>query len=162
LKGEGASEVWEAIVRARALCDQLEDRSNLGHILHIQGANHVARREYAAALRVAEDMLQLALEQNQPVREGHAHQLMGQSLHFLGDFSRAVGHFERPFSVRNSETNPSRDFFGQTLSADRNQAIALSYLAVDLLVLGHLDQAVARRNQALALARKTNHPYTLA
>src|SRR5262249_27385349 len=31
LKGEGASEVWEAIVRARALCDQLEDRSNLGH-----------------------------------------------------------------------------------------------------------------------------------
>ena len=31
-----------------------------------------------------------------------------------------------------------------------------------MLVLGHLDQAVARRNQALVLARKANHPYGLA
>jgi predicted ATPase len=63
VKGEGASEVWEASLRARALCDQLEDRSHLGDVLRMQGIYHVARREYAAALRVADDMLQLAREQ---------------------------------------------------------------------------------------------------
>src|SRR5262249_1484229 len=162
LKGEGASEAWEAMTRARALYDQLEDKSNLGQVLHMQGAHHVARHEYAAALRVAEDMLQLAREQNDAVREAAAHLLMGRSSHFLGEFSRAVKHFERALSVRTSEMNPSRDFFGRTLSADRDQVVALSHLANDLLILGHLDRALAQRNQALALARKTNDPYGLA
>jgi predicted ATPase len=35
-------------------------------------------------------------------------------------------------------------------------------MAFDLLVLGHPAQALARRNQALVLARKINHPYILA
>jgi class 3 adenylate cyclase/tetratricopeptide (TPR) repeat protein len=162
VKGEGALEVWEASARARTLCDQLEDRSNLGDVLEMQGIYHVARREYAAGLRVAEDMLQLALEQNHAFREAYAHHLMGRISHWLGEFSRAVGHFERALSVRTSEMNPSTDFFGRTLSADRIQAVALSNLAVDLLVLGYLDQAVALRNQGLMSARKTNHPYRLA
>jgi len=162
LKGEGASEVWEASLRVRVLCDQLGDRSNLAEVLRMQGDNHAARQEYAAALRVAEEMLQLAQEQNHAVREVYAHLLMGRSLHWLGEFSRAVGHFERTLSVRTSEAHQSTDFFGRTLAAGPYQAIALSYLGVDLSVLGHLDQAVARRNQALVLARKTNYPYGLA
>jgi tetratricopeptide (TPR) repeat protein len=162
VKGEGASEVWEASLRARALCDQLEDRSHLGDVLRMQGIYHVARRKYAAALRVADDMLQLAREQNHAAREVHAHILMARSSHFLGEFSRAVGHFERVLSIRTSETTPSTDFFGRTLAEDPHQAIALSYLAFDLWALGHLGQAAARRNHALVLARKTNHPYALA
>jgi len=77
LKGEGASEVWEASTRARTLCDQLEDRSHLADALNMQGIYYLARREYAAALRVAEDMLQLAREQNHTVREVNAHLIMG-------------------------------------------------------------------------------------
>jgi len=162
LKGEGAPEVWEASLRARALCDQLEDRSYLGLVLHMQGMHHVARREYAAALHVAEDLLQLALEQEHAVCEVFAHQLMGRTSHWLGEFSRAVGHFERALSVRTSEMKASTDFFGRALGAGPHQAVPLYYLSVDLLVLGHLDQAVARRNQALMLARKINGPYILA
>src|SRR5262245_53353268 len=174
LKGEGASEVWEAIIRARALCDQLEDRLNLGDVLSMQVDHHVARGECAEALHVAEELLQLALEQDHAVRKVKAHHLMGRSFHLLGEFSQAVGHFERAICIRTSETNPSTDFFGGTLAADKvlsesrmweidqfwfdaHQAVALSHLAFNLMVLGHLDQAVARRNQALALARKTNH-----
>jgi len=106
-------------------------------------------------------MLRLALEQNHAVREASAHHLMGRISHRLGEFSRAVGHFKRALSIQTSEMGPA-DFFGQILSADHDQAVALSHLAVDLLVLGYLDQAVARRNQGLMLARKTNHPYILA
>src|SRR5262245_11981202 len=161
-KGEGASEVWEASTRARTLCDQLEDRSNLGDVLRMQGLCHVARREYAAALDVAETMLQLAREQNHAAREAYAHLLMGRSFHWLGEFSRAVGHFEQALSVRTSEMCPSADFLGRPLATDFGRGIPLSHLAFDLLVLGYLDQAVARRNQALVFARKANHPYMLA
>src|SRR5262245_34226083 len=156
LKGEGASEVWEALTRARALCDQLADRAKLGLVLQMQADNLVARRECAAALQVGEDALQLAREQNDAVRKLCAEVVLGRSLHWLGEFSRAVGHFERALSVRTSDANPSTD-----LVPGPFQAIALSCLAFDLLVLGHLEQAVARRNQALALARKTKHPYAL-
>jgi hypothetical protein len=38
-KGEAAPEVWEALVRARALCDELRDRSNLGWVLFAQGCH---------------------------------------------------------------------------------------------------------------------------
>src|SRR5262245_49199321 len=162
VKGEAASEVWEASTRARALCDQLEDRSNLGDVLGMQGIYHVARREYAAAHRVAEDLLQLSREQNDAVREVNAYQLMGRISHWLGESSQAVGHFERALSVRTSEMKASIDFFGRTLVADSDQAEASTHLAVDLVVLGYLDQAVARRNQGLMLARKTSHPYVLA
>jgi class 3 adenylate cyclase/tetratricopeptide (TPR) repeat protein len=161
LRGEGASEVWEAIIRARALCNQLEDRVNLGLVLQMQADNLVARRECAAALQVGEDALQLAREQNHAVGELCAEAVMGRSLLWLGEFFRAIGHFERALSVRTSEMNPPTDFFGRTQPAGAYQAIALSHLAFDLLVLGHLEQAVARRNQALALARKTKHPYAL-
>src|SRR5262245_49773792 len=162
LKGEAASEVWEASVRARALCDRLQDRLHLVDVLDMQGVYHAARQEYAATLRVAEDMLQLAREQNHVTREVYAHLLMGRASHWLGEFSQAVGHFERALSIQTSEMNPSTDFFGLTLATGPHQAVVLSYLAVDLLVLGHLDQAVTRRDQALLLARKANHPYGLA
>src|SRR5262245_65515664 len=58
--------------------------------------------------------------------------------------------------------SPGANFLGRPLATDFGQAIPLSHLAFDLLVLGYLDQAAARRNQALLLARKTNHPYVLA
>src|SRR5215510_12104589 len=58
--------------------------------------------------------------------------------------------------------SPGANFLGRPLATDFGQAIPLSHLAFDLLVLGYLDQAVARRNEALMLARKTNHPYVLA
>jgi tetratricopeptide (TPR) repeat protein len=144
---------WSANVLSSSICRD---------VLDMQGIYHVARQEYAAALHVAEDMLQLALEQNHTIRKVRAHIIMGRSLHLLGEFSRAVGHFKRVLSVRTSETDPSTDLYGRTLAAGPYQAVALSHLAVDLLVLGYLDQAVARRNQALVLARKANHPYGLA
>jgi predicted ATPase len=112
LKGEGASEVWEASTRARVLCDQLEDRSILGDVLDMQGIYHVARREYAAGLRVAKDLLQLAREQNHTARKVGAHQLMGRSSRWLGEFSRAVGHFKRALSIQTSEMNPT-DFLAK-------------------------------------------------
>jgi hypothetical protein len=93
-KGEGAPTTWEAIVRARTLCDQLSDRSSLGLVLYMQGGHCIARAEYAVALQVAEDLLRVAIESKDTAHEMRARLTMGRSLHFLGAFSSAAGHFE--------------------------------------------------------------------
>jgi predicted ATPase/class 3 adenylate cyclase len=152
-KGEGAPEAGEAFVRARDLCDHLRDRSSLGLVLKLQGSHYHARAQYAAARHIAEELLQVALERNDAALELHAREILGRSFHWRGALASAVDHFERALSVRVPGTS------GQLV--DTSRVVALSYSAYDLVLLGHFDQAVARRSQALALARKTN-PYTLA
>ena len=76
-KGEGALEVGEAFIRAHALCDQLGDRSNLGSVLYMQGSHSIARAQYAVALRLAEEQLNLAKERNDSVLELQAHLSVG-------------------------------------------------------------------------------------
>jgi predicted ATPase len=158
-KGEGAPTACEAVVRARALCDQLSDRSSLGLVLYMQGGHYVARADYAGALQVAEDLLHVANENNDAAHEMRARLTMGRSLHFLGAFSAAAGHFERLLKVPVPETNERSLWFPSDAST---RTTALAHLAVNLLYLGHLDRAVACRDRALDLARKSGFPYALA
>jgi len=151
-KGEGALEVGEAFIRAHALCDQLGDRSNLGSVLYMQGSHSIARAQYAVALRLAEQQLNLATERNDSVLELQAHLSVGRCLHFRGAFASAIEHFERALSVSVPEKN-DHDYY---------KVVAASYLAIDLLLLGYLDRAVACSDRAVALARTTSGPYTVA
>jgi tetratricopeptide (TPR) repeat protein len=158
-KGEGAPTAWEAVVRARALCDQLSERSSLGLVLYMQGAHYIARADYAGALQVAEDLLRVASESDDAAHEMRARLTMGRSLHFLGAFSSAGGHFERLLKVPVPEADERSLWFPSDAST---RTIALAYLAVNLLYLGHLDRAIACRDRALGLARKSGFPYALA
>jgi tetratricopeptide (TPR) repeat protein len=118
-KGEGAPTACEAVVRARALCDQLSDRSSLGLVLYMQGGHYVARADYAGALQVAEDLLHVANENNDAAHEMRARLTMGRSLHFLGAFSAAAGHFERLLKVPVPETNERSLWFHPTPLPER-------------------------------------------
>jgi len=153
-KGEGAPEAGEAFLQARALCNQIGDRS----VLYMQGCHHIARAEFTIARRVAEEQLAVAREHSDPGLEVHAHQNLGRTLHWLGEFASAAAHFQDAFAVHLPDTRH------QSLwrpPADAGRTIALSYLPMDLLVLGHPDQAMARSTQGLVLARK-GEPYALA
>jgi class 3 adenylate cyclase/predicted ATPase len=156
LKGEGAPDSGEEFIRARALCDQLGDRSNLGQVLYMQGCHYVARAEYTAARHSAEDLLHLARERRDTAMELRALQVMGRALHWCGAFASAVGCFERVVGVDVSEIQS-----GWSETGKGNKAVALAYLAMDLAILGHLDAAISRCDQALASGR-ASHPYGLA
>jgi predicted ATPase len=158
-KGEGAPEVCEASVRARALCDQLGDRSSLGSVLYMQACHHITRAEFTIARRVAEEQLAVAREHSDPGLEVHAHQNLGRTLHWLGEFASAVAHFEGTLAGHVPEMRHQSLWHPP---ADAGRAIALSYLATDLLILGHLDQGMMRSTQGLVLARRVSYPYGLA
>jgi tetratricopeptide (TPR) repeat protein len=156
LKGEGAPDIGEEFIRARALCDQLGDRSNLGRVLYMQGCHYIARAEYTAARHSAEDLLHLAIERRDTALESQALQNMGRTLHWCGAFASAVGCFERVVGVDVSDIQS-----GWSETEKGNKAVALAYLAMDLAILGHLDAAISRCDQALASGR-ASHPYGLA
>jgi predicted ATPase len=156
-KGEADPEVQEAFVRARALCDDLGDRSSLGPLLYLQGCHLIATAQYAAALLIAEDQLNLAAERNDSVLELQARQNIGRCLHWLGALGSAIEHFEHALGVSVPETS---DQFLKPVESSR--VVASTYLAFDLLLCGYVDRAVACRDRALALARRTSRPYSLA
>ena len=100
LKGEAAQDTGEELIRVRALCDQIGDRSAaLGQVLFMQGHHHVMRAEYTAARHSADDLLHLARERGDTPLELSALQLMGRTLHLCGAFTSAVGCFERAVAL---------------------------------------------------------------
>jgi class 3 adenylate cyclase/tetratricopeptide (TPR) repeat protein len=142
-KGEGASEVEEEVIRARALCDQLGDRSsNLGQVLFLQGCHYIARAQYTAARHSAEDMLHLSSERRDTALELRALQIMGRTLHWCGTFSLAAQYFERLVGVHASGVRRSR-------ALEENRTIGLAYLAMDVATLGRLDEAISWCDQAV-------------
>jgi predicted ATPase len=155
LKGEGAPDAGEEFIRARALCDQLGDRSNLGQVLYMQAVHYVARAEYTAARQSAEDMLHLARERRDTGLEVRALQIMGRTLHWGGAFASAVGCFERVVGV-GVPTFSLEDLYRME---GENRTIALAYLGMELAILGHLDEAISRCDEALASGR-AGHPYS--
>jgi class 3 adenylate cyclase/predicted ATPase len=156
LKGEGAPDAGEEFIRARALCDQLGDRSNLGHVLYMEGAHHNARAEYTAARHRAEDLLHLARERRNAAMELRALQIMGRALHSCGAFTSAVECFKRGVGIDVSDIQPEG-----FLSEKNSRTIVLAHLAMDVAVLGRLDEAISWCDQALASGRAAR-PYALA
>jgi tetratricopeptide (TPR) repeat protein len=158
LKGEGAPDTGEQFIRARALCDQLGDRSNLGQVLFMQGCHYIARAEYTAARQSAEDLLHLARERRDTALEVCALHNMGRTLHWCGAFASAVGCFERAVGVGVSDI--VSDLQLGPVRAKAMRTVALAYLGMDLAILGHLDEATSRCDEALASGRG-HRPYSL-
>ena len=152
-EGEAAPETGAAFIRALTLCDQLGDRSSLGTLLYVLGAHHIARAEYTVARHDAQKLLDLALERGEPALELLGYLNIGRISFFLGAFASSLEHLERALSIRALKRSGY-------LGVETN---ALAYSANSLTILGHLDQAVARSDEALLVARlPTSHPYHLA
>jgi class 3 adenylate cyclase/tetratricopeptide (TPR) repeat protein len=158
LKGEEAPEAREVLARARALCDRLGDKTMLDTILFMQGAHYIARAEFTTARDIAEELLRLAVERSDAALEILGHLTLGRSLYFLGEFVSAADHIQRVLSAPVPQT-PHQSWLYVPVSYSRT--IALSYLAFELVVLGHPDQAAAATEEALSIG-KTGDPYALA
>ena len=157
LKGEEAPEAGEVFVRARELCDQLGDRTSLGTVLFMQGAHYIARAEFTTARDTAEQLLHLAIERGDAALEILGHLTLGRSLHFLGEFVSAAEHIQR---VLNTPVPHVPHQSWSYVPVGYSRTIALSYLAFELMVLGHPHQAVAAIDEALKLG-KAGDPYAL-
>jgi tetratricopeptide (TPR) repeat protein len=158
IKGLTAPELDAVYGRARELCRQLGETPQLFLVLVGLWLLSVSRAQLQPARE--QGQLLLSIAQSRPDADAllMAHGALGATLFFLGEFVLARTNFERASSLY----EPARHRSLAPLSPGVDMRVtALIYAVWNEWLLGYSDQAVARVEQALALAEELSHPYSL-
>lgn len=159
-KGYGASEPGAVFARARLICEQLGRRQELGLVLAGMWGWTLVRAEYPEALRLAEAQVRLGEELQDYGLQGEACWAMTCTLFYLGRYAEAVAQARRGIAIHDAHPDCWRPF-----AAVAGQSAAVcerAYLALALFCLGQLDEALIQSRDAVALARRTKDPFSLA
>lgn len=158
-KGHAAEEAGKAYARARRLCEQTNDTSNLLKALWGEFVHHHVRAETNRSHRAAEELLDLAGRQNDmPTLVVEGHRAVGDSWLHRGELGFAREHLERGLALY----DPVQHHSLTALFAENARIAMLSFLSLTLGLLGLADQARARSSEAVAEARELSHPISLA
>jgi predicted ATPase len=157
-KGYSTLEVEQVYTRARELCRQLGETPQLFPVLYGLTGFSVVRGEIQTARELSEQLLRIAQSVSDPFLLVTAHTFMGGALFYLREFESALEHFEQGVALY----DPQKHHAFASLYGVDNGLLGLCYVVYTLWQLGYPDQALARMREALALAQKLSHPYTLA
>ena len=157
-KGIAAPEVEQTYARARALCAQVGETPQLFPTLwglcrfyHNRGALPTARE-------LGEQLVRLAQRAADPTHLLEAHEALGETLFYLGDYAAARTHLEQGIALIDPTAQRALALRHGVAPGVRCLAIA----ANTLWCLGYPAQALQRSQEALALAQALAHPYSLA
>jgi predicted ATPase/class 3 adenylate cyclase len=157
-KGFSTPEVEKAYTRARELCQQIGETSQLFPVLFGLWRFYLVRQELQTTRALGEQLLNLAQSAQDPTLLMVAHNALGTSLFDLGECSSARAHLEQSIALHDPLQHSSVAFiYGVDPGVH-----GLSRAARALGVLGYSDQALQRISEALALAQKLSHPFSLA
>jgi predicted ATPase len=157
-KGYASPELEAVLARSRYLSRQACEAPELFPVLWRMWLFHTARAEHMTARDLAEQCLRLAEKARNPALLLAAHHALGVSLSTLADFGLALEHLEQAIGLYDPDQYSGLAFqFGQDFGV-----VARSHAAVDLWFLGYPQRALAMTDEALTLARKLSHPFSLA
>jgi predicted ATPase len=157
-KGQGAADVERAFLRARDLCQQLGESSQLFRVLWGLWYCFLVRAELQKAHQFAEQLFALAQGQQDPTLLLLAHRVRGQTHYHLGELASGQSDLEQAISLYDPQRHRAlASLYGQ------DPAVACrSWEALALWLLGYPDRAAQRSREALELARGFPYSYTLA
>ena len=157
-KGNSAPETGSAYARARKLCEQLGDIAALVPVMGGLSTCYQTRCEFSAMRQISEDLLRIGRTENDSAATMVGSRSMGLCLYHLGKFVAARKHFERVLRLY----SPERHHALASVTSFDMRAAALSYLSLDLLILGYAEQSALASQQALAGSRNLPHVHNLA
>jgi predicted ATPase len=158
-KGISTPEVERVYSRARELCRQIGETSQLFPALWGLWAFYLVRAEHEKAHELGEQLLTVAQSARDSAFLLQAHYALGVTLVNLGKFTLAREHFEQSLVLYDLQQHRFQAF---RYGAFDPKAAALSFLALVLWVLGYPDQALQRSQEALVFAHDLSHPSSLA
>ena len=157
-KGFAAPEVGYTYTRARQLCQHIEESPQLFSALHGLFLFSSVRAELQTAQEVGEQLVSLAQTMRDPALLLVAHQALGLPLLWRGELTQARDHLEQGIACYDSE-----QYRSLALRYGYDPAVAiLSWIGHVWWYLGYPDRALTRSREALALAQRLSHPYSLA
>jgi len=155
-RGYAAPEVAHIYTRAQELCQCLGETPQLIPALSGLWRFYLLRAELIKALKVAEQCLRLVQHVDDPARLIVAHDALGETLFFLGDFAQARAHLERAVTLYDPQKRrPHRALTDPGVSS-------LSMFAGTMWILGYPEQSLQKSAEALHLAEELVHPHILA
>lgn len=157
-KGYAATEVGQALSRARVLCQQLNQADALGPILWGLFTFNFVRSDLRQAHNLGEELYTLAQEQQNPAFQQQAHYALGGTLCSLGEFEESLKHFEQGIALYDASQHRSQvATFGVDLGV-----FCQAWSTHSIWHLGYLDQSLQKSYAATALAKTLGHPFSLA
>jgi len=151
-EGYAAPDVGTAYTKARELCRQLGETPEIFQVLWGLWTFYVVKSELRTAHEIAEEFLRLA--EHVP----YAGLSVEITLLHMGEFPAAMQHFRRAFAL----FDPKRDRDDAFRYAQNSGVATQCHASWALWFLGQPDQALARIESALALARELSEPHGLA
>jgi class 3 adenylate cyclase/predicted ATPase len=157
-KGQAAPEMRHVYTRARELCQQVGDVSQLFAAMRGLWGFHLTCGEFQESQALAEQLLHLAQRLGDSWRLLRAHYTLGTSLFYRGELVSALAHYEQGMALYATQERRSP----ATLEGQDAGISCLVYAALTLCLLGYLDQARRRSHEALSLAQELDHPFSIA
>jgi predicted ATPase/class 3 adenylate cyclase len=157
-KGYTAPEVGAVSARALTLCRQIGNTPQLFPALWGAANFYLMRGELPTAQELAERLLPLAQQTQEPALLQEAHGVLGTVLMVSGEAALARLHYEQALTLY----DPGQRYAAIVRYGADVGVWRLSQLAHVLWVLGYPDQALVRNRAALTLAQEIAHPYTTA
>ncbi len=158
-KGFGAPEIEPVYLRARELCQQVGETSQLFPVLWGLWLLHLQRGE----LQTARDLATQLFSLGQRLRDAglllEAHHAMWANSFFLGELTLARAHSEHGIDLYDS---PQHRVLALLYGGHDPGVCCRDFGALALWLLGYPDRALKRSQDALALAEELSHPLTLA
>ena len=156
-KGFAAPEVEETYSRARVLCTQVGDTPRLFPTLWGLCRFYANRGALPTAREVGEQLYRLAQRTADPTHLLEAHDVLGATLHHLGDYAASRTHAEQGLALA--------DPMAQRALVLRHEVVprvrCLVNAAHTLWCLGYPAQAMERNQEALTLAQELAHSLSL-
>jgi TOMM system kinase/cyclase fusion protein len=157
-KGFAAQEVEKTFTRARELCRQVGDTPQLFLVLRGLWAFYNTRSELQTARELGEQFLSLAKGVHDPALLLEAYRALGRTLFDRGELTLARASLEQGIALYDPLQHRSHAF---RYGYDPGVA-GLACIALVLWHLGYIDQALKRSREAVTLAQRLSHPYSLA
>jgi class 3 adenylate cyclase/predicted ATPase len=157
-KGFAGADLEPVLIRARELCEQVENVEELLHILAGLGSFYQARAEYQTAHELAEQQLALAQRTQDATHILGASRRLAGTLFWRGELLLAREHLEQVIT----SYDPQQRHVMRLHSPYDWKAHCLSYEALIVAWLGYPEQAVQKIQEALDLAQALDHPFSIA
>jgi len=156
-RGQGNPAAGKPYARAYELARQIDDPAQLFRVMNgLWGVTHT-QAKFEIARNLARELIALADRLQHPLFQLGAHEAMGTTHMWLGEFGPAREHLEKAFHYYDPRKRRSPAF-----RATQDPGVdCLSFLSFTLWYLGYPDQALNASNAAMTLARKLDHAYTL-
>jgi predicted ATPase len=160
-QGYAAPEVARTYARARELCEQVGDTAQLSPVLIGLGRFYLVRGEFQTARDIAAQLLTIAEATRDIVPLLAAHNALGGVSFYAGDFEAALAHLERGIALYDPEAHSPNRSPAFRLGQDPGVSCT-THAAMTLWMLGYPARAAARMQEAFALARSLDHPFSVS